>query len=104
MTNTKNFAVPTVCPYCQTATLVFVNEADYLRWCDGELAQNAFPYLSADEREQLISGICPSCWDDMFYVGDDDEEDADEWEDDDCEVYDLDMGFDPYMGCYSDDC
>ena len=36
------------------------------------------------------------------------EVDAFEDEDDDCEYYEdddcLECGFDPYMGCYSDDC
>jgi hypothetical protein len=30
------------------------------------LAQDAFPYLSATEREQLISHICPDCQHDIF--------------------------------------
>ena len=47
---------------------------DYLDWSDGELAQVAFPYLSADEREMLITGICPTCWDKMFDDGEEDED------------------------------
>ena len=63
------------CPICHHANEVMVNEEDYLAWAfDGELVQNAFPYLSADEREMLISGICPTCWDKMFDE-DDEEED-----------------------------
>ena len=30
------------------------------------LMQNAFPFLTSDERELLISGTCPKCWNDMF--------------------------------------
>lgn len=67
--NIINCSVITVCPFCGKANEVFVNEMDYLDWCDGKLAQHAFPYLSADEREMLISGICPTCWDDMFGGG-----------------------------------
>ena len=84
--------VLTQCPFCGEAHVVLVNEIDYLDWKDGKLAQNAFPYLSADEREMLISGICPDCWAGMF--GGADEEDEDEyWEDDEddlFEIYDLD--------------
>ena len=69
--NYKEVAVITRCPFCGHANEVEVNEMDYLDWQDGELAQNAFPYLSADEREMLISGICPKCWDGMFGEGDD---------------------------------
>jgi hypothetical protein len=71
--------VVTQCPFCGKAHEVLVNEEDYLDWEDGELAQNAFPYLSADEREMLISGICPSCWRGMF--GGEDEEDKDIYND-----------------------
>ena len=70
---------------------------DYLDWSEGELVQIAFPYLSAEERETLISGICPKCWDETFGEDDEDEEFLD-WD------YNEDMGFDPYLGCYTDDC
>lgn len=69
--NYKEVSVITRCPFCGHANEVEVNEMDYLDWQDGELAQNAFPYLSADEREMLISGICNQCWDGMFGEGDD---------------------------------
>lgn len=49
------------CPRCGAEHSVTVEFDDYLFWTDGELVQNAFPYLSATEREQLISGFCPSC-------------------------------------------
>ena len=70
--NHKEVSVITVCPICGRANEIAVNEMDYLDWSDGMLAQEAFPYLSADEREALISGICPTCWEKMF-GGDDDE-------------------------------
>ena len=70
--NYKDITVVTACPFCGHANEVQVNEMDYYDWQDGELAQNAFPYLSANEREVLISGICPTCWNKMF-GGDDDE-------------------------------
>jgi len=42
-------------------------DRDFIRWEEeGELIQNALPYLSADERELLISGICGGCFDKMF--------------------------------------
>lgn len=96
----KNFheiTVVTYCPFCGKAHEVEVNEIDYLDWEDGELAQNAFPYLSADDREMLISGICPDCWNSMF--GQEEEEpDSEDYD------YDLEVGFDPYEGCYTFDC
>lgn len=35
----------------------------YSRWRGGELIQDAMPKLTADEREFVISGCTPSCWD-----------------------------------------
>ena len=64
--NYREVEIMTACPFCGHAHGVFVNEADYWDWQDGALAQDAFPYLSANEREMLISGICPTCWDKMF--------------------------------------
>jgi hypothetical protein len=43
-----------------------VPEEGFHNWQGGELIQNALPELTADERELLISGTCPSCWDRMF--------------------------------------
>lgn len=102
----KNFheiTVVTVCPFCGKGHEIEVNEMDYLDWKDGELAQEAFPYLSAEDREMLISGICPDCWDSMFGSEEDDEEDEDEYTGD-CDDFDLEMGFDPYEGCWTGDC
>lgn len=59
------------CPFCGKTHYVIVKEADYRRWQDGEFAQKAFPYLSATEREQLISQMCPNCQKSFF----EDEED-----------------------------
>ena len=65
--NKKEVIVVTVCPMCGHANEIAVNEEDYYDWSfDGALVQDAFPYLSADEREMLISGICPKCWDKLF--------------------------------------
>lgn len=68
------------CPFCGEYHEVLVSEADLAAWQGGELVQNAFPYLSADEREILISGICSDCWSKMFS---EDEEDESDWCDED---------------------
>jgi hypothetical protein len=36
------------------------------RWRGGENIQRVFPDMSAGEREVLISGIHPACWDTLF--------------------------------------
>jgi len=64
--NYKEVGVITSCPFCGRVNAVEVNDEDYWDWQDGMTVQVAFPYLSADEREMLISGICPTCWDKTF--------------------------------------
>ena len=54
------------CIRCKKVTSLSVNPDDYHRWQQGELIQNAMPYLSADEREILISGICGKCYDAIY--------------------------------------
>ena len=52
------------CGMCKKGYTLRVNLSDLDRWNhkDG-LAQDIFPYLSPDERELLISGICGTCFD-----------------------------------------
>lgn len=62
----RNAVVEITCPFCHKAHYVEVNRADYYRWRDGELIQNAMPDLSPTEREQLISNLCPECQEIIF--------------------------------------
>ena len=79
--NYREITLVTTCICCGCVNEVEVNAMDYLRWRDGMLAQNAFPYLTAEEREMLISGICPTCWETTFEGPDKDEEDPEnEWD------------------------
>lgn len=64
--NYKEVTVVTRCPLCGRGNFIEVNEDDYDDWCDGASAQVAFSYLNKYEREMLISGTCPLCWDRMF--------------------------------------
>jgi hypothetical protein len=70
----------TTCPFCGATFTVTVHASDYEDWQNGKMVQDAFPYLSAEARELLVSGICPDCWDGMF--GDSDDEDEYEEEED----------------------
>lgn len=69
---TENIAVVVEtrpCMMCgNTSTLHYTaKEAEgFRRWQNGELIQNAMPWLSADEREMLMTGTHPDCWDEMF--------------------------------------
>lgn len=42
-----------------------VDEWQIAQWKSGELLQNAFPHLNADEREFIKTGITPSEWEDL---------------------------------------
>ena len=61
------------CRHCGTTVQISVIGPDYDRWKNGELIQDAMPYLSPDEREILISGTCGPCFDRMFGEGEDEE-------------------------------
>lgn len=63
---TNPITIVTTCPICKESHEVTVEFSDYLDWKCGKLSQEAFPYLSANDREMLISNICPTCWDKMF--------------------------------------
>lgn len=40
-----------------------ITQAQLDRWQNGELIQNVFPYLTADEREFIKTGITLDSWD-----------------------------------------
>lgn len=55
------------CPVCGSMSILEVNAADYDKWLTKRLyIQDAFPYLSADQRELLLTGTHPECWDNLF--------------------------------------
>lgn len=54
------------CPSCHKIGRVLVQEDDFYKWQQGMLIQEAFPYLTADEREMLITGYDKPCWDSLF--------------------------------------
>ena len=67
------------CPICGAVTEVRVSASGLFRYNNGDLIQNAFPEVSAAEREVIISGMCPKCQETMF-GGWDCEEDEEEEE------------------------
>ena len=54
------------CPLYGKEHIVEVEMEQWLKYRDGELAQNAFPNLSPIKREQIISNLCPECQADIF--------------------------------------
>lgn len=56
-----------VCSCCEQSYSIFMHIQDYQDWKYGEkLIQNALPYLTAAERELLISRTCDSCFKKIF--------------------------------------
>lgn len=59
--------VEVTCIMCGTTHTILVPTAGYKKWASGLASiQDALPSLSADERELLMSNICPKCWDKTF--------------------------------------
>ncbi len=54
------------CVFCNESWAVEVNLTDLEKYESGALVQNAFPYLSATDRECIVSGMCPTCQDKIF--------------------------------------
>lgn len=54
------------CPVCQRTSRMEVDGASYMRWVGGELIQIAFPSMSIDDRELMITGTHPECWKKIF--------------------------------------
>lgn len=51
------------CPFCGQGRTLALDAEAYFNWNKrGFLVQHAFPELSVDDREFLISGICERCW------------------------------------------
>ena len=54
------------CCMCHLTSELTLIKTDYLAWQSGMLVQKAFPYLSENEIELLITGIHSKCWDKLF--------------------------------------
>jgi endogenous inhibitor of DNA gyrase (YacG/DUF329 family) len=55
------------CLHCDRVFRIQCDRADLNDWMKGEKSiQNALSYLTAGERELLISGTCGDCFDKMF--------------------------------------
>lgn len=50
----------------QNTMEIMLDLADYDKWLAGGLIQDCLPYLTAAEREFLLSGMTPQEWDYFF--------------------------------------
>lgn len=62
------------CMVCQRTSQLVVPAEGLRAWREGELIQTALPGLTPDEREMLINGTHPDCFDSLFGDDEDDEE------------------------------
>ena len=64
---TRIGVVEVTCIVCGSQHIVKVPKIGYMLWkTRGISIQNAMPQLSDDERELLLSNICPRCFDAAF--------------------------------------
>ena len=49
-------------PLCSTVSTVWVNADDYTRWRRRDKVMDAMPYLTDEEREVVLHGICNECF------------------------------------------
>lgn len=67
MTPTELVALVTKpCPLCGKQGEIVVPREDYERYKKGFYVQDAFPQLSAGDREQILTGYHSQCWDACF--------------------------------------
>lgn len=64
--NSRNRTLELQCDHCGFVYSLLINSEDIIRYQSGTLVQDAFPYLSAGERELIISRTCNSCWTNLF--------------------------------------
>lgn len=54
------------CLWCGKEYTFDVPAAGYMAWRNGALIQDAFPTLTAEEREYMLTGYCKTCQDKLF--------------------------------------
>lgn len=54
------------CENCPVMMNFNTTKEKWARWKGGELIQRVFPDLTPEQREMIISGTCPICWNKMF--------------------------------------
>jgi hypothetical protein len=52
-----------MCPECGREDQYEVTEDELTAYMNGAFVQVAFPHLTVDQREQLITGLDKECWD-----------------------------------------
>ena len=63
---TSTCVILRLCLLCNKSYNIKMSVEDYVSWSNGALVQNAFPYLSPDQREMIINGTHSECFDKAF--------------------------------------
>lgn len=64
------------CLHCGASSVITLDGSEYFAYFNRGMSINqAFPTLTAEQRELLISGIHPECWADFMGPEPDDEDD-----------------------------
>ena len=61
------------CMVCDKYEVWSLDREAVIRWQEGENIQSAFPDMKAADREVLITGTHPACWDKLFPTEGEDE-------------------------------
>ena len=69
-----NIRLDIKCKICKQWKSIMVDPIGYQQWKGGMLIQKALPDVDVNDRELMISGICGTCYDDLFADPDDDED------------------------------
>lgn len=76
MTTTLHTITCPKCPHCGIASTMPLAEEVITRlnnrFASGELIQDILPAMSLEQREMIITGTHPECWDAMFAYLDED--------------------------------
>jgi hypothetical protein len=63
----NGYPLDIICRLCGNSYTVLVDREDLLQWTSGAgFIQDLMPYLSAQDRELLISATCDFCWNALF--------------------------------------
>lgn len=89
--NEDTYGFSKSCMHCGEESHFTLTYDEYVRLIvNNEYIQDVFPHLSKEDREVMISGTHPKCWNEMFPIIEDDE-----YDDIDYSQYsDEELGFD----------
>lgn len=68
MKNNEKVIVGIKCKMCGMSHKISVLKKDFEKWNmdTGKRVQDVFPYLTINQRELLISGVCGECFDEIM--------------------------------------